>query len=104
MSWPGDAGQEQELRSLSQAAKHVARVRKLFPDRAEEVSLLALRSETFRTLCEDYGMAADALDLLELRNLPQDMGKRHEYQVLIEELERDLTSELFAARLQEQKR
>lgn len=86
---------------MSQAAKHVARVRKLFPDRAEEVSRLALRNETFRTLCEDYGMAFDALHLLELRNLPQEAGKRHEYQVLVEELERDLKSELLAASLQE---
>jgi hypothetical protein len=86
---------------LSQAAKHVARVRKLFPDRAEEVSRLALRNETFRTLCEDYGMAVDALDLLELRNLPQETGKRQEYQVLVEELENDLKSELLAASPQE---
>ena len=89
---------------MSQAARHVARVRKLFPDWAEEVSRLALRNETFRTLCEDYGMAVDALDLLELRNLPQDGGKRREYQVLIEDLEKDLKSELLAALPQEQKR
>jgi hypothetical protein len=82
---------------LSQAAKHVGRVRKLFPDRAEEVSRLALRSETFRTICEDYGMAVEALELLEVQNLPQDAEKMREYRVLIQDLEKELKYELLAA-------
>ena len=85
---------------MSQAAKHVGRVRKLFPDRAGEVSRLALRSEAFRTICEDYGMAVEALDLLEIRNLPQDVEKIREYRVLIQDLERELKYELLAARPQ----
>lgn len=91
-------GPSQEAQGLSAAAKHVGRVRKLFPDWAEEVSRLALRNEEFRTLCEDYGMAADALDLLELRNLPQDVEKMHEYRDLIRDLEKELKHELFAPR------
>jgi hypothetical protein len=83
---------------LSQAAKHVGRVRRLFPDRAEEVSRLALRSEAFRTICEDYGMAVEALETIEVRNLPQDVEKMHEYRVLILDLERELKYELLAAR------
>jgi hypothetical protein len=83
---------------LSQAAKYVGRVRKLFPDWAEEVSRLALRSETFRTICEDYGMAVEALELLEVQNLPQDVEKMHEYRVLIQDLEKELKYELLAAR------
>jgi hypothetical protein len=89
---------------LSQAAKHVGRVRKLFADRAEEVSRLALRSEAFRTICEDYGMALEALELLELRNLPQDVGRVHEYRVLIQDLEKELQYALLAVPPHDEKR
>ena len=81
---------------MSQAAKHVGRVRKLFPDRSEEVSRLALRSEAFRTICEDYGMAVEALELLQVRNLPQDVDKVQEYRVLIQDLEKELQYALLA--------
>jgi hypothetical protein len=89
---------------LSQAAKHVGRVRKLFPDWAEEVSLLALRSEAFRTICEDYGMAIEAFELLEIRDLPQDAEKRQEYRLLIQDLEKELKCELLAARPEDERR
>ena len=82
---------------MSEAAKHVGRVRKLFPSRAEEVSRLALRNEAFRTMCEDYGVAIDALELLEARNHPQDVEKMHEYRTLVRELELELRTELAAA-------
>ena len=85
------------MQTLSQAAKHVGRVRKLFPDWAEEITRLALRSEAFRTMCEDYGMAVDALELLAGRNLPQDTQKIQEYRALVRELENELKSELLAA-------
>ncbi len=62
--------------TLPSAASHVARVRKLFPDRAEDVSRLALRNETFRSLCEEYGLASDALDLLEADEPPP--GRRED--------------------------
>jgi hypothetical protein len=78
--------------------KHVARVRRLFPDWAEEVSRLALRNEVFRTLCEDYGLAVDALDRLEIHNRPQDVEKMHEYRALIRDLESELKYELLAVR------
>jgi len=89
---------------LPQAAKHVGRVRKLFPDRAEEVSRLALRSEAFRTICEDYGMAVEALELLEVRKLPQDVGKIHEYRGLIQDLEKELRYALLAVPPQDEER
>lgn len=81
---------------MSQAAKHVGRVRKLFPDRSEEVSRLALRSEVFRTICEDYGMAVEALELLQVRNMPQDVEKMQEYRGLIQDLEKELNDALLA--------
>lgn len=71
-------------------SSHVAKVRQLFPETGEAVSELALMSETFRTLCEDYGLAVDALRQLELRNRPQDIEKMHEYRQLLHELEREL--------------
>jgi hypothetical protein len=89
---------------LSQAAKHVGRVRKRFPDWAEEVSRLALRSEAFRTICEDYGLAVEALGLLEIRNLPQDVEKMLEYRRLVEDLEKELKYELLAARPEDESR
>ena len=72
-------------------------VRKLFPDWGEEISRLALRNETFRDMCEEYGLAVGALDLLEQRNLPQEVERMHEYRTLIKQLERDLKYELLAA-------
>ena len=76
---------------------HVARVRKLFPDWGEQILRLALSNETFRELCEDYGLAVQALDLLELHNRPQDLERIREYRVLIKQLEKDLKDELLAA-------
>ena len=72
-------------------------VRKLFPDWGVEISRLALSNETFRDMCEEYGLAVGALELLERRNLPQDVERMHEYRALIKQLERDLKYELLAA-------
>lgn len=82
---------------MPSAAAHVAMVRKLFPDWGEEISRLALSNETFRDMCEEYGLAMGALDLLEQRNHPQDVERMHEYRTLIKQLERDLKYELLAA-------
>jgi hypothetical protein len=84
-------------KTLPSAAAHVAMVRKLFPDWGEEISRLALSNETFRDMCEEYGLAMGALDLLEQRNHPQDVERMHEYRTLIKQLERDLKYELLAA-------
>jgi hypothetical protein len=75
----------------------VAKVRKLFPDWGEEVSRLALRNETFRSLCEEYGLASEALDLLEVMNRPQDVEKMHEYRAIVRDLQKELRSELLAS-------
>lgn len=82
---------------LSSAVTYVAMVRKLFPDWDEEISRLALSNETFRDLCEEYGLAVGALDLLEQRNHPQDIDRMYEYRSLIRQMERDLKYELLAA-------
>ena len=83
---------------MSSAAIHVAKVRKLFPDWAEVISRLALSNETFRSLCEEYGLAVEMLDRLEIANRPHDVERMYEYRALIKELEGDLKYELLASR------
>jgi hypothetical protein len=73
-------------------------VRKLFPDRDREVVRLALSNETFRDMCDEYGLAVEALVMMEERNRPRDVERMLEYRTLIEQLERDLKHELLAAR------
>ena len=75
---------------MSAISSHVATVRQLFPETGDAVSELALRNETFRSLCEDYGLAMQTLRQLELRNRPQDVEKMREYRQLLHELEREL--------------
>jgi hypothetical protein len=74
----------------------VARVRKRFGHLADDVSHLALRNQRFRSLCDDYGMTIDALDILERRNHSADVEKMVEYRALRGELERDIEQELLA--------
>jgi hypothetical protein len=84
-------------KALPSAVTHVAMVRKLFPDWGEEISRLALSNETFRDMCEEYGLAVEALALLEQRNHPRDTDRMSEYRTLIRQMERDLKYELLAA-------
>src|SRR5690242_7854319 len=79
---------------VSSIVSHIARVRRLFPQRAEDVSRLALRNGPFRTICEEYGMALEGLNTLELRNHPLDLEKILEYRALIQDLEKELRDEL----------
>ena len=76
---------------------YVAMVRRLFPDRSSAVARLAVRDDEFRSMCADYGMAVETLDLLERRNHPMDVERMIEYRALIKELERDLKGELLAS-------
>jgi hypothetical protein len=85
------------MKALPSATMHVAMVRKRFPNWGEEISRLALCNETFRDMCEEYGLAVEALVLLEQRNHPQDVDRLDEYRTLINQLEKDLKYELLAA-------
>jgi hypothetical protein len=82
---------------MSSIGSHVARVRRLFSHLADDVARLALRNQRFRSLCDDYGMTVDTLDVLERRNHPMDVEKMVEYRALRRELERDLEHELLAS-------
>jgi hypothetical protein len=79
---------------VSSLVPHIARIRRLFPEWAEEIPRLVLRDDAFRAICEDYGMALEALKGLEIRNHPMDLEKIVEYRVLIRDLERELREEL----------
>jgi hypothetical protein len=79
---------------VSSIVPHIARIRRLFPERAEEIPRLALSSDAFRTVCEDYSMAVEALKGLEIRNHPMDLERILEYRALIRDLERDLREAL----------
>jgi hypothetical protein len=80
---------------VSSLVPHIARIRRLFPEWAEEIPRLVLRDDAFRTICEDYGMALEALKGLEIRNHPMDLEKIVEYRALIRDLERELREELL---------
>jgi hypothetical protein len=82
---------------MSSIGSHVARVRRLFGHLADDVSRLALRNQRFRSLCDDYGLTIEALEVLERRNHPMDVEKMAEYRALRRELERDLEHELLAS-------
>jgi hypothetical protein len=79
---------------VSSLVPHIARIRRLFPEWAGEIPRLVLRDDAFRTICEDYGMALEALKGLEIRNHPMDLEKIVEYRALIRDLERELREEL----------
>ncbi len=79
---------------MSSIVPHIARIRRLFPERAGEIPRLALRNDVFRNICEDYGMALEALRRLEMRNHPLDLETILEYRALIRDLERELREEL----------
>jgi hypothetical protein len=81
---------------MGSAVSHVARVRTLFPEWAKDVPLLALRNEKFRSLCEEYWLATEALDLLVVMNRPRDFENIREYRGLIKDLQKLLKSELLA--------
>ena len=86
---------------MSSIVPHIARIRRLFPERAEEIPRLALQNDAFRTICEDYGMALEALTRLEIRNHPLDLERILEYRVLIRDLERELREAIARSPLSE---
>lgn len=75
---------------------YLDRVFALFPERRFSIAQLAGRDRVFDTLCEEYGLAAEALanlDALRSHSVG-DMVRIAEYRVLIEELKNDLEREL----------
>ena len=62
------------------------------------MSRLALRNERFRSLCEEYGLAVEALDRLAALNQPKDAERISEFRTLVADLTEELKNEFMAAR------
>jgi hypothetical protein len=77
---------------------HLHRVLALFPERNFTIARLAARDATFLTLCEEYDLAAGALEALDAQaNLSTaDTVRIAEYRALAEELKDDLQQQLSA--------
>jgi hypothetical protein len=75
---------------------YLDRVYELFPERRFSIAQLAGRDRVFNTLCEEYGLAAEALanlDALRSHSVG-DMVRIAEYRALIEDLKDDLERQL----------
>lgn len=76
---------------MSALTDQIARVEHLFPGDRLALKSLAMRSERFRSLCEDYGLTMETLTLMEARSLPQDVETIIEYRRLASELRAELS-------------
>jgi hypothetical protein len=61
-----------------------------FPAEADLVLRCALESESFRSLCEDYALALEALRRLEAFDRHMVESRIADYRVLMRELEREI--------------
>lgn len=75
---------------------HLDRVCALFPERRFSIARLAGRDRIFDTLCEEYGLAAEALENLDAQRNHgvSDMVRIAEYRALVEDLKDDLQRQL----------
>jgi hypothetical protein len=65
-----------------------------FPDKAPALRRLALRDQTFRSLCEDYGLAHASLAGFQARTDAADRPEIADYRALIAELETEIERSL----------
>jgi hypothetical protein len=65
-----------------------------FPGRPGEIVRYCLEDESFRALCEDYGLAAETLRRLETVERSQVESRIAEYRSLLDDLEREIAREL----------
>lgn len=75
----------------------VAKVQKLFPQHVDEISQLAVASDEFRSMCEDYELAVLTLERLQARGRTIDSKMIPEYRDLISDLEKDLKDALTSS-------
>jgi uncharacterized protein YdcH (DUF465 family) len=77
---------------------HLHRVLALFPERNFTIAQLAARDAAFQTLCEEYDLAAGALEALDAQASlsTADTVRMAEYRALAEELKDDLQQKLSA--------
>jgi hypothetical protein len=75
---------------MSALSTQLALVERLLPGEGVALRSLAMRSERFRSLCEDYGLTMETLTLMEARSLSHDAERVAEYRRLAAELEAEL--------------
>ena len=81
---------------MPQIPSCVVLVARLFPGRNADLVRLAESSAPFRSLCEDYELATETLQRLELQTQPEDVERMAEYRLLVAELQCELSRTLDA--------
>ena len=71
-------------------------VAKRFPGRGDEIKRLFRKNEDFHTICEDYGLCAEALKRWNESASKEAPGRRREYAELLEDLESEIRKFLDA--------
>jgi hypothetical protein len=75
----------------------LAEVARCFPRHRSVIETLARASSEFRSLCDDYAVAATTLRLLEASREPGTQERVAEYRELVAELAREISSSLVGA-------
>lgn len=76
---------------MSDETRHVI---EHFPDMAGSIKQCLSDSRNFRSLCEDYDLAAEALRYWQRADAPQAPQRIEEYRNLLDELEAEIRSEI----------
>ena len=79
---------EPDFRRVDGADK--LRIIRRFPDQWGGISTLYESSEDFRLLCQEYGLAADALSKLSNHDDSSSSRQRIEYEQIVRELESEI--------------
>jgi len=66
------------------------RIIKRYPDYWADINALFESNEDFRLLCQEYGLATEALSRLEDSSGPETIRRRDEYREIVSALESDI--------------
>lgn len=66
------------------------RIIKLYPDHWADINALFASNEDFRLLCQEYGLATEALYRLDGSSGPETIRRRDEYREIVSALESDI--------------
>ena len=72
----------------------VSALRKKFPDQTNLIYELYEESDSFRSLCEDYMECRQVIERLKPSTTMVEKGYLQEYEILRDELEKELTAKL----------
>lgn len=82
------------LKGFRHSMRAVDHVANRFPERREQVRLLYLKDEHFRSICEDFLLCIHSLRLFERRPDAQIRPEVDDYQTVLGELENEIRSYL----------